>query len=54
MKKYIVPEFHVIEMETTCVIAASPEVKISSDSVDDDFNFSTDRKRGADWSAYEE
>jgi hypothetical protein len=55
MKKYIVPELQVIGMETTSVIATSAnEIGISSESVDDTFNFSTDRKRGADWEAYEE
>lgn len=53
MKKYIAPKFDIIELENAEVIAASA-ISISADSVDDTFNYSAGRKRGADWDSYEQ
>ncbi len=53
MKKYIAPDFEIVELENEAVIATS-SVSVSNESVDDTFNYSVGRKRGADWESYEQ
>jgi hypothetical protein len=50
MKKYIKPELQVINMEPETIIATS-DFAISDETTVIQLQ---DRKRGADWSAYEE
>lgn len=52
MKKYIAPDFAIVELENEEVIATS--ITISDEPVDDTFNYSADRKRGSAWDSYEQ
>jgi hypothetical protein len=50
MKKYIAPQFAVVELENEEVIAASIDVADSEQQIDDTFIHSADRRRGVEWS----